>query len=110
MSEKAILISDSRGACKRLLETLEQNGMLSKYRVIYVNAPEGKDLTVKLGVNAIPARASEFLTETVPKLSRSRDSYHVHWNVRSTKYGSLRDSCMHKVPRAPAQQWWVGIE
>ena len=52
--DKAIIISDGCGACKTLVERLQQKGSLEKYRVINISSPEGVEIVSKLGIKAVP--------------------------------------------------------
>lgn len=52
--EKTLVVSDQCPACKVLLDSLKEQGVLDKYRVINVSSPEGLDVVSKLGINAVP--------------------------------------------------------
>jgi len=52
--EKTLVVSQNCDACKVLLSSLKNQGVLNKYRVIDVATPEGKDVVEKLGITGVP--------------------------------------------------------
>lgn len=52
--DKAIIVSDQCGACKALLQGLEQKGTLGDYKVINISSAEGAEIVSKLGITAVP--------------------------------------------------------
>jgi len=52
--DKAIIVSDGCAACKVLVQSLEQKGVLSKYKLVNINSPEGAEIVSKLGITAVP--------------------------------------------------------
>jgi predicted thioredoxin/glutaredoxin len=52
--ETTLIVSDECPSCKLLLDALKAQGTLSKYRVLNVESPEGKELVSKLGLKAVP--------------------------------------------------------
>lgn len=52
--ETTLIVSDQCSACKVLLDSLKNQGVLSKYKVVNVASPEGQDIVAKLGLKAVP--------------------------------------------------------
>jgi predicted thioredoxin/glutaredoxin len=52
--DKTLVVSQNCDACKVLLESLKNQGVLDKYRVVDVATPEGKDVVEKLGITGVP--------------------------------------------------------
>ncbi len=52
--ETTLIVSDQCPACKVLLDSLKNQGVLNKYKVVNVASPEGQDIVAKLGLKAVP--------------------------------------------------------